>query len=94
MAIFGVKGKLQTLEDEVLDFRLQHTFDYSKGRGYCLQASVSSDTRDYSESIFVKPDSLENADKEKEYFEEAITTLTNTFDKSGMDATLKSVLGS
>ncbi|KAJ2995897.1 hypothetical protein NUW58_g1149 [Xylaria curta] len=94
MAIFGVEGKLQTIEHEVLEFRLQHTFDYSRGGGYSLQASVSSDTRDYSESIFVKPDNLENADKEKEYFEEAIATLTNMFAKSSMEATLRSVLGS
>ena len=83
MAIFVVKGKLQTSEDDIIDFSPQHTFDFSQSQGYILRASVSGGLQKLQECLGIRPDSLTGSGEQK-HFESAVMALTKIYGDSGL----------
>ena len=90
MAIFGVKGKLQTPEDDIIAFSLQHTFDFSQSQGYILRASVSGGPQKLQESLGIRPDGLTGSEEQK-HFESAVMALTKLYSDSGLGKTIEAL---
>lgn len=91
MAVGGVKGTLQTPEDELLDFSLQHAFDFSQTRGYLLRVSVSGGSQNLLEILDVGQDGLAGSEEQTQ-FESAVMALTKLYADSGLYGTIRALL--
>lgn len=70
-------------EDDIIDFSLQHTFDFSQSQGYILRASVSGGLQKLQECLGIRPDGLTGSGEQK-HFESAVMALTKIYGDSGL----------
>ncbi|KAL6409726.1 ABC transporter [Ilyonectria robusta] len=97
MAVFGVKGKVETIEHERLDFQIRYTAIFELEPLYLLYVAVNGtmdgDEFDKDELEVVQRVSPERV-IQRVYFHEAVKTLTSKLSSIGPQALIKSFLTS
>lgn len=94
MAIFGVKGKVETQTHRLLDFQIRYTFNYGLQPCYRLYTDVTPPAGSNDDGVHLESAQrdLPEGDQQEHHFREAIQTLTRQFESSGLEATIRSFM--
>ena len=93
MAVFGVKGKVETEARKLVDFQFRYTFDFEP-QPYCrlhVDMTGPADGDNTDQVDIIQSDLLEGH-QQKRHFREAVQSLTRQFESTGMEATVRSFM--